>query len=182
VQPSEVMAIAYLETLAIPWYCTCSKSDAQELAKLPLGSDFLRQNFLSYIRVRTGPNKGKIPRFRFNSYLFELVSADESCSALTQVERIILSCMWGMFMKPGITAAFSEADDKRLAYLERFWSSQSMQIDLAIRDLDELIAGESGSFRWAAARYRRERLFDDENGYGEKAERLAGDFLERGCI
>lgn len=175
------MAIAYAETVANPWWCSCSSADRDELKLLPvLGREDVPKFYERFL-VKAGVNKQKFPRFKFDPELFERVCKDSFCEDLDLLDKIALACRWGMFAKPAWLLCLGEETTNQRDYLHAFNSSPAKQIAVCVADLDEYIPNSGGDFALAASRYHEEWTETQPSKFGDKCARIAERFFERGC-
>jgi hypothetical protein len=179
---SEIMAVAYAETVANPWWCSCSSTDRAMLLALPARSDVGRQFFKKHFTVAAGVNKGKFPRFKFEPKMWEQVQTDGAFRHLPDYELVAMACRWGMFQQSAYWLTFQELPADMIGHLMRFNASPARQILVAMNAFQTLLPQAGGDFALAASRYRSYGDEQEPSDYGVKVQRIAQHFFERGCV
>jgi hypothetical protein len=86
-----------------------------------------------------------------------------------------------MFLKPAFFLSLGTEAPQMVASLKRFTASPALQIDMCIRDLEILIPNAAGDFALAASRLHAALPVPEVTSFGEKCQRIARQFEERGC-
>jgi hypothetical protein len=179
--PAEVMALAYAESVANPWMCDCSSTDRAEFNRIPWKEPELSRWLRTFTKITSGVNKGKLARFTYDHEIYREQALDPWFCSLSMVERIVLACRWGMFKKPGFHIVLGEEKEQYFPKLWRFMGSPALQIETAVRDLNQLIPRAEGNFALAAARYHGGPGLRMASRFGNKCEKIKQTFYEGGC-
>ncbi len=122
-----------------------------------------------------------MPKFMFSPQMFKVQTRTPGVASLSLIDIAGLSCSWGMFMKPAFFLCLSYQPPEMVAAVKRFTASPALQIDMCIRDLGILIPNAAGDFALAASRLHAALPVDEVTHFGEKCQRIARQFEERGC-
>jgi hypothetical protein len=180
-RPSEVMALAYCLTVCNPWCCTNCQADKAQINSLPFRYTADHNSFQERFRVSSAVNRGKMPKFVFSPERYVIQLGTPGIASLSLIDIAGLSCSWGMFLKPAFFLCLDAEPPDMVAAVKRFTASPALQIDMCIRDLEILIPNAAGDFALAASRLHAHVPVGEVTSFGEKCQRIARQFEERGC-
>lgn len=169
----DVAAVCIKESMGNPFFCPCDTLFKVNLNALALGSTVNGAAFTDFIRIKSGGNKGSIPKFRFEASWFKLVEYDAALRHLSRMQKALYSCSIGVGQKSILYLMEGHKAPYDASYLDQFLCDPDMQVRQVMADLAQCLRSAGGKRALAFTKYNAGCGCHHVTPYGEQVEAVA---------
>jgi hypothetical protein len=168
----DVLSVVTLETHGQEWFnpnCNCDALYKANMQALRNGTGITEQQWLEAIRVKSGPNKGLVPKFRWEAGYMEWARQAAPRAKLYGASAAILACSFGLGQKMARWLLSNHPPEKWAQIISEFNADPRLQVDTCAKDLEYLLHLSEGYRPIAYTRYNAGPTAKTVSQYGKLA-------------
>jgi hypothetical protein len=135
---SWLMAIVIHASNGQGYFDVGEDSYKHRLKELPINTLLQRKQWVEYITVEEHLHRGKIPKFRYCSRLSAELARSRHLNELTHLERLVMSCKWGLVGAPGLFCFDALGDKNVESEFRKYASNTHLQLRRLVQQLKSL--------------------------------------------
>jgi hypothetical protein len=167
----DVLPVIWKESMGIEWFnpsCGCDPLFKANMAALNHATGISQSDWLRAIQVKTGPNRGAIPKFRFEPSYWQWAQVTAPRAKMFGASAAMLACSWGVGQKMARWYLANEPEHAWFAQLELFNSDVRLQVDAVAKDMEYLLRISAGYRPLAFSRYNAGPTHKTVTEYGKQ--------------
>jgi hypothetical protein len=169
----DVAAICIMESAGKPFWSDGDMLLKANVLSLQTTAKVTAKEFIEYVRVKEGPNKGQIPKFRFEASWFRLVQTDNRFASFSPVQKALWSCSIGIGQQSIYYLMHNNEKTAEDPYLLLFMRDPGMQVRHVFAYISSATRHADGEKALAFTRYNSGLSAKHVSGYGARCFAIA---------
>jgi hypothetical protein len=172
----DVAAVCFKESAGNGFFSPMDVLYRVNLLAVSAGAHVLPNQFEYFIQVHDGPNKGRIPKFRFERSWYEQIQISSLYKHLTKLDQALWACSIGIAQKSILYLMASGRTSQSESVVQNFCSDEAVQIRQCYADLEALAVRAHGNKALAFSQYNAGASSMRVTDYGAQVLKFSGEF------